>query len=261
MTDNLSFEIQLNKLEEILSKTAEKRGFELSERKKEDHRDWYWQIPCEYKAEKVSLVIEAYETESYRICGSINTGSDSEFIDITSYTTENIVDLISRLDLYLDFVEQQQIPADYLPEQDVWKHTDLFPIPKQFRYEIPTYMVKDRYRLRRGKERLEVRRAWTPKGESMTVSYEGKELNEMIYIKNGEITNVNTDFVFKSKPIPEDATPDEIWRWLGDVFNCPKPEKKTYRNIKRFEEKLKELPWQEDLKAIYLGSGEFNKDN
>lgn len=50
---------------------------------------------------------------------------------------------------------------------------------------------------------------------------------------------------------------EEATEWIRAVFNRPKQPDKTYHHIKRFEEKLRELPWQEDMKAIYEGSGRF----
>ena len=137
-----------------------------------------------------------------------------------------------------------------------WTETPLT-TPKSFAGQVPVFQVIKAYLLETGEERIEVRRAFANCQEATHIIYEGPALEERVQIFEGKIA-----YVYCQYPAPQNLfypkmTKRQLLKAMGEIFNPKKPEEITYYNIKRLETQLKELPWQEDLKAIYEGSGVY----
>jgi hypothetical protein len=133
--------------------------------------------------------------------------------------------------------------------------------PRGLEKELPVYEVIKEYLLKLGDENLSVSRVFALScGEFLKIFYSGKNYLEEITIQQGKITDVQSKLVEKLVAFPSlDLPEEELLQQLGEFFSQSKAIQNppTYRNIKRFERNLRELPWQQDLSAVYKGSGVF----
>ncbi len=201
----------------------------------------------------------------YHICGA-GTFHDSLFLNISGYYGDNLDAALTVFETYLDCVVSKSVPSNLLKPQNVWNDVHLG-MPRGFEKEIPVFTSVGMKRLWRDFHMLEVRRMfWGDFSESTELSYEGRELNEQVFVTNCMITKVENSFssrkMSKMRKERGIVIPDPYIDMQGyfDAIRgvgLPQPEVKTYHQIKSFEDKLRELPelWQNDLRAIYTGSG------
>jgi hypothetical protein len=182
----------------------------------------------------------------YTVCPSWRSTTDSPFTDLERLDTESPEEAINRFKTYLSF-RDKPINPEYLPVFNEWQHQ---------KFKIPPdpgliFFTRAEYSLRRpGFRHLTVNRAFSrPSRSGVTrVGYTGPEADESIQIVNGQITRKihtpNKDF----GTCPDD--PEECWKWVCRVLDrSDETEEITF--ITQYEEKLRELPWQDDLEVIY----------
>ncbi|GEM_PF-4162845 len=139
-----------------------------------------------------------------------------------------------------------------------WKQEKIF-TPKRFAGQVPVYQVIARYSLKEGEEELLVDRVFAACQESLKITFQNTFLREQIGILEGKICFVTSKYIL---PFPHDARQRNLsWKEVEPLldlhFNPPKMPLPSYQHIKKYEEQLKLLPWQEDLEAIYAGNGIF----
>lgn len=142
-----------------------------------------------------------------------------------------------------------------------WKEIKSPGTPKGFENIPPIYEVIKEYEYKDNKETLNVKRAFCiHSDESLRLSYEGREYKEDMTISKGKIISLEMLIIKNLVEFPDiNLSEEKLTIALQEFFNQSKakPKIKTYYNIKRFEILLKELPWQEDLEAVYNGNGIF----
>ena len=126
--------------------------------------------------------------------------------------------------------------------------------PERFANEIPLLETIKEYELNLGVEKLSVSRTFASCIEELIVRYKGEELEETVTIEEGVIKNVVTESALNEDFLESLSSEREKIEY---IFKSKRLEQKTYYNLKRIEERLKELPWQSDLAAIYKGTGVF----
>lgn len=126
--------------------------------------------------------------------------------------------------------------------------------PKRLAKKVPLFEVIKEYRLKTDSEILSVERTFASCVEGLRLDYKGKNLEECVTIEGGIIRSVSTAPPLDEEFLKSLSSEDEK---IGYIFSSRMLKQKTYNNIKRFEDRLKELPWQSDLAAIYNGSGVF----
>jgi hypothetical protein len=145
------------------------------------------------------------------------------------------------------------ILSTYMP----WKEIPISPPPKCFKDQVPIYQIIKDYFLENGNEKLRVRRSFSIKGgEGLNVEYDGPEYKENMTIHEGQIKCAQT--IVKEKLVDAPKSDDEDFIDKFQEFltqSAAKQQIPTYHNIKRFEDELRQLPWQEDFAAIYTGDG------
>lgn len=144
----------------------------------------------------------------------------------------------------------------------MWRQVPLAGVPRKFRKLIPVYEVIKHHALELPDEALEVQRVFSVYyGDFLRVYYKGKEYLEEITIAGSQITDAQTTLIAKLVDLPPFGLPEEEFLdRMAEFFSQSKahPKVKTYHNIKRLEHHFRELPWQSDFSAIYLGDGIFH---
>ncbi len=137
-------------------------------------------------------------------------------------------------------------------------------LPERFRGEPPIFQVIDGYKLELDEEVLKAEKCFSiNSGDSYRVSYHGRSVREIVTIFDSEIT-----MVFNQPRLVEfslganldiDILASDIFSYLERCQMESLSPNKSYHNIKGYQERLRELPWewQESLQAIYDGDGTF----
>jgi len=139
-----------------------------------------------------------------------------------------------------------------------WEEVNVGAVPKRFRKEIPVCETVKKFILRGDSETLIVSREFSLcYGNMLNIKYEGRKYIERLIICGGKITYADTLLVEKMVDLPADPLQEGGEEQLRQFFSDgdARLRVKTYHNIKRFRERLLELPWQDDLRAVYDGRG------
>ncbi len=258
-------ELELAVVESHLVSLVEHFGVGLEETEPTQVRGrktWEMETPLVYKGEKVYLHFRAYLDEGdaifhYQVCGGISAKSDSEFLEIKSVSTDNLQDALEGFQRYLGYAQNNHIPPEFLPEQNVWKEIDCGRVPKMFAGQVPLWQVIKEYELRSGKEKIDVRRCFTGTDESLEILYEGSTAKERVNIQDGKMLHAQATLNWKDYLIPFNTFLETLLdgKSREEAVHRQPPAESTYYNIKKFEKKFRELPWQSDFETIYSGSG------
>jgi len=129
-------------------------------------------------------------------------------------------------------------------------------IPKKFAGQVPLFQVIDSYFLAGQRESIKVDRVFYNCQERTRICYNGPKLTERVLVENGKIVSVDSRVAVRFSTMPNLHT-RRGRELLQRMFTPPPTPTPTYHNIKRYERELLELPYQEDIQAIYQGTGEF----
>lgn len=202
---------------------------------------------------KPTIFLNLLKGDTYEVYMSWKTGTDDQLLDLQTLTTTSAEEAIERFRLYHSFATCG-IDPQYLPEYDKWQRTK-HKIPKDANL-IAMSTIK--YKLRMSSRRiLEVDRFFSRASRtgSTRARYEGPGIHESVVISQGVITNAFTRLHRDWGQLPE----NEVWEWFKKNMEAGRPDTPTFHNIKSYEKKLRELPWQEDLEAIYRHDGIWTK--
>jgi len=163
------------------------------------------------------------------------------------------------------------------PEDKVWKRRERMGVPERFRNQVPIFEVVDGYSLDLSGEILSVERFFITKdcNEGLRVCYElpgfrlrplgngayeeihfRQGIQERLTIYGGKITEASV--CYPKKLEFNENRPEELGEAMQKYFDSYKSQGNSYHNIKRFEDRLKVLPWQDDLCLIYSGTGRLD---
>lgn len=225
----------------------------------------YWEVEGVYKGIDSFLMFAVQlnhnKATHYHISGGVKKYPSrvySEFLDIKPFSAYSLHEALDTFNTYVGFLINQNIPSEYLPKQNIWVEAEKIDYtPPEGFDKVPVFEVIKDFELINKEERLTVRRVFASCEESLDVIYNGHELEERVYIKNGKISNVLT-YLPPKYVNPDDFEDDGEFTmaFLSSLSRKEAP-RKTYHHIKSYENNFKELPWQEDFKAIYSGSGLF----
>lgn len=202
---------------------------------------------------KPTIFLNLLKGEKYEVYMSWKTGTDDQMLDLQTLTTTSAEEAIERFRLYHSFATCG-IDPQYLPEYEKWKRKK-YKIPKDANLiAMSTIKYELRMPSRRvlGADRFFSRASRTG---STRVLYDGPTRHESVNIIQGEITHVFTRLHKDWGPVPE----NEVWEWFKKNMEAGRPDTTTFHKIKSYEKRLRELPWQEDLEAIYRHDGIWTK--
>ena len=198
---------------------------------------------------KETIFLNLRRSNDCEVYISWRTGTDDQLMDLQGYKTRSAEEAIERFRLYHSFA-QTEIDPNYLPEYDEWQK-EKYGIPQnpdlvamttiKFELRMPCHRILKADRFFSRPSRTGVLR----------VSYDGPHISEVVSADQGRVLNVSTRMHHDWGSIPDEG----VWEWFKEQMEKTRPEQMTFHNIKKYEQKLKELPWQKDFEAIYSHSG------
>lgn len=218
------------------------------------HRDWFWKITGlpDYKHVRIYLSAAVFlEGKKFAMNAWTPDSVFSEWNYLNAVYADELETILEAISLYAGFARQQAIPKEHhhVPEWGKW--TEL--LPQEYRRKT----IK-KFEMLLPLEQIVVAECITNEQKELQVRYcnDNANLSEEVTIRNSEITNARTfeHLAHAGPDVPAEEAVESINNMLaGRFIELPGS---PYLNIKKLERKLKELPcWQDQLKAIYDGSG------
>ncbi|MBW3019604.1 hypothetical protein KY329_05465 [Candidatus Woesearchaeota archaeon] len=178
----------------------------------------------------------------YSVGPSWRKTTDSPFTDLERLDTESLDEAVERFKTYFGF-KDGNIDPKYLPIFNKWQH-------QKFRHPANPGLISFptvNYSMRMpGFRHLAVTRSFSrpSRSGSTGVSYTGPEANELIQIASGQIVQ---KIHCPNKDFSSLKDPQKLLRAILDRSD----ETEEIMLITQYKDKLRELPWQDDLEVIY----------
>jgi hypothetical protein len=135
----------------------------------------------------------------------------------------------------------------------------IFPIPPENAHLV--FHVIRSYIRSVPPERVVVERAKSQRGEITRLFYDGPLLKENVYVMNGKIYDVISEFIPKRR-LEDARTRNESFDILQDILSPKKTPVQCYGNLQRFNPDLEALTetmpsWAPDILAVVNGTGVY----
>ncbi|MDO8509007.1 MAG: hypothetical protein Q7S27_04970 [Nanoarchaeota archaeon] len=218
-----------------LSLIVDRANIALTIKTEEEKDAFHYSLYFNYNNKPVRLslsVLNNGKSKKYQVCVKPQSPkSNVEFLDLEKFETNNRVDALYHFELYLSFAQRQSIPKEWLPSYRKWERIHRLNLskpakePHQSNKTLEEYLLKDKGGIRLNAKR----KSYKTNKEFTSLYFNSPFAEELISIHNGKIlqSSSNDHYQKKLRAYP-------------------------IRFITYYLSELRELPWQDDIKALTI---------